>query len=80
MQQEYSQPPILPSPHFWWVVKGVKGGLFISSTSTGLGQGFRDLDNRQIISGPEQLVYETVSEARDYRRGVRFVVGVGARA
>ena len=21
LQQEYSQPPILPSPHFWWVVK-----------------------------------------------------------
>ena len=20
LQQEYSQPPILPSPHFWWVV------------------------------------------------------------
>ena len=22
LQQEYSQPPILPSPHFRWVVKG----------------------------------------------------------
>ena len=21
LQQEYSQPPILPFPHFWWVVK-----------------------------------------------------------
>ena len=21
LQQEYSQPPMLPSPHFWWVVK-----------------------------------------------------------
>ena len=21
LQQEYFQPPILPSPHFWWVVK-----------------------------------------------------------
>ena len=25
LQQEYSQPPILPSPHFRWVVKAMRG-------------------------------------------------------
>ena len=30
LQQEYSQPPILPSPHFRWVVKEKKKGIFFN--------------------------------------------------
>ena len=32
-QQEYSQPPILPSPHFRWVVNGPVNFLIITSNS-----------------------------------------------
>ena len=52
LQQEYSLPPILPSPHFRWVVKQVKQSVKCFKFQGGKGEG------GLLPSGSEQWQHE----------------------